>query len=476
MQLDEAPPVGVDDAASGRTHVYAAGILEARLPPGTYDITAYKGPEYRVESARAEIRPGQTSDVAIRLSRWIDLPAAGWFSADGHLHISRPGPELDPVIVDWMRAEDIHVANLLQSGLFDGRIESAPQHGFGPDVVYQDGDTIIASGQENPRTWVLGHVIVLGATTVLDAPERYLAYDAIWSRSRAQGALGGYAHFHAPGLLLDAPDGFVDFLEVLQFDVANYASLYDLWSLGFRVSPYAGTDYPCPPSGAPGSQRLYANVQGALSYPSWLDAVRHGRTFVTNGPLLELTVDGTGIGGEVRVAGPGRVRVQARVRFDPARDDVRALEVVRDREVVEVGGAVRAGEIAVDTMVDVRATGWMAARASGVKMPTSSATARPRDSLAHTGAIRIHVEGSGLIDAQDDARDVADALLGDLDELEGRFDERGIDATCGLPEAWTGASCEVLRAGQDHVLRRIASARAFYRGLVARRAQRRLRD
>lgn len=79
-----------------------------------------------------------------------------------------------------MRAEDVHVATLLQAGEHGGRIESAPQGGFGAGAVFQDGDTIVASGQENPRTWLLGHGIVLGADAYLDAPGNHLAYDTVW--------------------------------------------------------------------------------------------------------------------------------------------------------------------------------------------------------------------------------------------------------------------------------------------------------
>lgn len=463
--LDAAPPTGITDPDSGATQFYVAGSIEVALPQGRYRVTASKGFEHREAAATADVRAGETTDVTLAPQRWIDLPAQGWFGGDAHLHISRSGFALDGVIADWMRAEDVHVATLLQSGKHGGQIESSPQASFGAASVYQDGDTIIASGQENPRTWLLGHGIVLGADVYLDSPDEYLAYDVVWRAARAQGALLGYAHFHAPGIMLDGPDGFVDFLEVLQFDVANYEALYALWTLGFRVSPLAGTDHPCPPSSVPGGQRLYARVDGALSYDGRLEAIRAGRTFVSNGPLIDLTVDDAGIGGAIALERPGTVRVRASVLFDPARDDVETLEIVRGGRVVAAASPAAhvPGRIAIEADVEVTHAGWLAARARGTKVASVGA-ARVRESHAHTGGVWVLVDGVGSEEPR--GRALAGAVVRRLDVLEGRVDESGIDSTGKLPEEWTGVTPEVLRAGQGQLLDRIAAARTFWERLA----------
>lgn len=468
--LDEAPPTGIVDPDTGATQFYVAAPIEVDLAPGLYTLSAHKGLEYRVASIDVEVRAKETTHATLTLARWIDLPAEGWFGGDPHLHVARTAAALDAAIADWMRAEDVRVASLLQSGEHGGRIESAPQRAFGDAAVRQDGDTIVASGQENPRTWLLGHGIILGAERYLDEPRDYLAYDAVWRAARTQGGLLGYAHFSAPGLLLDAPDGLVDFLEVLQFDVANYDALYELWTLGFRVSPFAGTDHPCAPSGVPGSQRLYARLDDPLSYRAWLDAIRAGRTFVTNGPMLDLSVDGVATGGDVTLARPGTVRVRSHVRFDPARDDVQVLEVVRDGEVVATAAPHAPGEALLEADVAVRGASWLAARTRGTKPSSAGSHGRLRDSHAHTGNVRVVVAGSR--DAAGVARRaaVASALAARLDELEARVDADGIDATGRLPEEWTGVMPEILRAGQAHLLERVARARAFYRRVVAEAA------
>ena len=52
--------------------------------------------------------------LEIELARWVDMPRWEWFSADDHLHLPRPTPESNAALQQWMAAEDIHVANLLQ--------------------------------------------------------------------------------------------------------------------------------------------------------------------------------------------------------------------------------------------------------------------------------------------------------------------------------------------------------------------------
>ncbi len=465
-----APPTGVTDPDSGLTQFYVASPIEVMLPPGRYTVTVTKGVEYRESTSSFDVRASGATDVVVALERWIDLPARGWFGGDAHLHIARPGRLLDELIASWMRAEDVHVATLLQSGAHGGRIESAPQGSFGAASVYQDGETVVASGQENPRTWLLGHGIVLGADAYLDSGDDYLAYDTVWRAARAQGALLGYAHFQAPGIMLDAPDGFVDFLEVLQFDVANYDALYALWTLGFRVSPFAGTDHPCAPSGVPGSQRLYARVDGALSYRGWLEAIRAGRTFVSNGPAIDLTVDGAGIGSELRLARPGTVHVRTRVDFDPARDDVAALEIVRGGRVIAAAAPEpdAPGEIVIEADIDMVRPEWLAARARGVKI-ASRAGARIRESHAHTGAVYVVVDG--VAPPEPRARALASVVVTYLEGLEARVGDEGIDATGKLPEEWTGVTPDVLRTGQAHLLDRIADGRMFWKRLAGLAAQ-----
>src|SRR5207342_491838 len=47
------------------------------------------------------------------------------------------------------------------------------------------------------------------------------------------------------------------------------------------------------------SNRVYVDVAGDLTYQAWLAGLREGRTFITDGPILRLTVAGHGPSNEV---------------------------------------------------------------------------------------------------------------------------------------------------------------------------------
>ena len=74
-------------------HIYRANGETVLLPPGTFTMHYGRGPEYRwlsrtVVIPRAvspETRP-MKSEIAVKLERWIDPAARGFYSGDHHIH------------------------------------------------------------------------------------------------------------------------------------------------------------------------------------------------------------------------------------------------------------------------------------------------------------------------------------------------------------------------------------------------------
>jgi hypothetical protein len=56
------------------------------LPPGEYDVTFGRGPEYRIQKTVIHVPAGQKHREAFRLQRWIKLTDFGWYSGDHHVH------------------------------------------------------------------------------------------------------------------------------------------------------------------------------------------------------------------------------------------------------------------------------------------------------------------------------------------------------------------------------------------------------
>jgi hypothetical protein len=439
---------------------YSTGTSRLTLKPGKYRITVAKGIEYRVHSQEVTVKSEATTKTTVSLSRWIDLPKKGWYGSDGHLHIQRPCQELNGPISKWMQAEDIHVANLLQWGS-SKHFHNALQYEHGPSGLYREGDYILASGQENPRTHVLGHTIILGASSGINFPDKYTLYNLFWEEARRQGAVCGYAHGGLAangqnGLAIDLPHGLLSFVEILQFGSALYDVWYSILNTGFRISPFAGTDYPFGAT-LPGRERFYTKVEGPFSYDKWLEGLRSGRTFVTNGPILEFSVDGKIVGDELRLSSPGEVAVDASVRFDPLRDDVQTLELIENGQVVQ-SASRREGstEISILRRYDVREAAWLAIRASGVKKGEAATTA----SLAHSAPIYVTIAGKPGLSESPRAKALALMWAGRLGELESRLWTQ--IRTLGLSTWSDEISGDDLVANRPALLEAIRAAKHHY--------------
>ena len=125
-------------------------------------------------------------------------------------------------------------------------------------------------------------------------------------------------------LVADAALGLVDAVELVScFDDRGAEVLYHrLLSCGLRLAAVAGTDVflsfahgPGVASNPPGWGRVYARCGDAgLSVEAFTEAVRGGRTMVTNGPWLTLDVAGHGPGAVLDRRPGDRLRVRAEVR------------------------------------------------------------------------------------------------------------------------------------------------------------------
>ncbi len=296
--------------------VYVDGELTARLPPGSYRLTATRGLEYKPSRLAMSIQPGQPFRARVNLERWTDMAALGWYSGDGHVHAERTAPEINDLIAAWAAAEDVALCNVLRMG--DEQRTYYEQYAYGAPGRYLSRGTVLAPGQEDPRTAELGHTLHLNLAAPVRFPDRYADYEPIFSGARREGALSGFAHagrqhwsFHAErGLTLLAPLGLVDFVEIAQMGYIGVQRWFDFLNLGFRLTALAGSDVPW--GGTLGSTRVYAYTGQPFSPEAWFEAVRQGRTFVTTGPMLQFTVNGERPGSLLTPSRGQRIQVSAR--------------------------------------------------------------------------------------------------------------------------------------------------------------------
>jgi hypothetical protein len=361
-----------------------------------------------------------------------------------------------------MAAEDIHVANLLQMGRHDS-FGFAPQYAHGEEGHYGEEHHLLVSGQENPRTHFLGHMMILGTDAPIHYPDDYLDLTRFFEEGRRQGALNGAAHFGRYGggqfgLSLVLPHKVLDFLEILQFATGHYDIWYKTLNSGFRLSPTAGTDYPWGWS-HPGRERFYTRVPGRFTVDKWIDAVRAGRTFVTNGPMLDFRVNGSWMGEVIEIPQPGTVEVEARVFFDKKSDFVTELEIIENGSVVRTLplGERRSESIQSRFRHEVRESGWLAIRAGGWK----KGKPKGRHSLAHSAPIYVSVANTPPLARKEAARRLARSWIVLLDDLEEALADAHIEELA--KRAAVGrVPVETIRRNRPRLLSAIEEARDYF--------------
>src|SRR5262249_20664143 len=140
-----------------------------------------------------------------------------------------------------------------------------------------------------------------------------------------------------------------------------------------------------------GLYRTYAYLPDEeFSYESWCRAVRAGRTFLSGGPMLTLSVEGAQIGDTVALpAGGGTVEVEA---VAESIFPIHTLEIVQGGRVVAATEEPRgARRLTLRTRLTVEANTWLAARCGGPRyyemMRFVDCWGRPM--FAHTSPIYV---------------------------------------------------------------------------------------
>jgi TolB protein len=358
------------------------------IPPGKATVQVQSGFRRKHVTIEREFAAGETADLAVRLPGNELPPEFGRFvSADLHVHMNYGGhyrntPER---LLAQQDAEDLDVVyNLIVNK--EERI---------PDIIYfkPGGAADAASGNravfhaQEYHTSFWGHLGLLNLEEHYLLPDytayRHTAYESPWPHNgaisdlaRAQGGLVGYVHI--ADFPIDPPQekklsyelpatvahGKVDYLEVMGFSDHHITAgiWYRLLNLGFRLPAGAGTDAMANYAslrGPIGLVRVFLETGGEMTAAALGAALKSGRGFVSNGPLLGLQVDGQGPGGAVPRAGRLPVRVALRSPIPVDR-----LELVQNGRAI-LSFALDGDRTRFDWSgdVDFESGGWVVLRA-----------------------------------------------------------------------------------------------------------------
>ena len=199
--------------------------------------------------------------------------------------------------------------------------------------------------------------------------------------------------------------GRADAVEMLQHRRFEHIEYYRYLNCGYRLPLVGGTDKMT--GDVPvGLYRTYAYIpeNEEWSYDSWCRAVRQGRTFLSGGPMIDLSVDGARIGDMLALPpGGGTVELEATAE---SIFPIHTLQIVQQGRVIaqteERGGSRR---LRLKTSVRIDGHTWLAARCGG---PDYSAVSHhdgwSRGIFAHTSPIYVAVGGDWWLFDRDAAQ------------------------------------------------------------------------
>lgn len=374
------------DGQSGRVFYYSPGNITLEGPAGNWVVQAVQGFTTPLLQKELQVSAGERQETLALESLW-DPAGAGWFASDNHFHLNYGGGyQLEPEdLLLPMEAEQLHMAWPMLGNLHNRYLE---QDLWGWE---NEGDRLIRFGQE-VRSHFLGHLNLIGTDDLFwpwtwgPGYEVYGTDDRPNSLAlqfaREQGALGGYVHpigarepfaetdpppYMPVALTADAVLGEVDLLEVgcLWTDEIGTATFWHrILSLGIPLGLSAGSDMMADyyRTMAIGSTRVYVHPEGPLTEASYLSSLKDGKSFVSNGPLIEFSVAGVPVGGTLPQGGQRvawELQVHSAVPYE-------TVEVFLNGDVVNsMKGSKTPGNHSYKGRIALPEGGWITARVSG---------------------------------------------------------------------------------------------------------------
>jgi len=413
-------------------YFYTDGKFVVTLPPGVARLEFWRGVEYL--PVRVELDLQSDAEIAIRLVRWAHLADQGWYSGDSHVHLHTGGP-ITVNITDALlaaRAEDLNYTNLCVSNNVGDDIRDAELITGKPHAL-SDPQHLLVFGEEM-RSSIYGHMQFFGIKKLIEP--QYTGFDNTRhsndyppnfeqaEEAIRQGGVVTYGHpifTHQPDpfavdplvhnaaareLPIDAILGKVHAIDLMCYGSDEDLSArlwYRLLNSGLRLTATAGTDALLDRATLPlGGERVYVKVDGKFTMDSWLDGLKAGRSFVTNGPVLALRVNGQGIGETVELEAPGKVRIEAEVQ---SAFPLSTLELIVDGNVVRSEpcpakhgeGGIVIKQLIAD--IAMERSGWVSVRTRGPE----SRHVFDGPAWAHSSPVFVTVAGKPIASKKDAA-------------------------------------------------------------------------
>ena len=424
---------GVNQDVGGNVQIgakkwcYIDGTCEILLPPGQLHVEISKGFEYKPIDEEVTLLAGKMS-LRFTIERWCDMRKQGWYSGDTRVHFMTP----DAALLEG-QAEDLAVVNLLAQQIVtddsDGNsINSIPNIlSFSGQQFARIADNCgVAVGTFNGNLGLLHTHRVVYPLKIEPESNDWTLADWCGQCHRKKG-LVAWRPFLNPRTadlfftedLACAILGMIDCCS-LNENIRHTQSnrpYYRFANAGV-VLPLVGESGKQSNNTTLGAMRTYAYLPPSedFTFGAWIEALRAGRTFVSNGPVVLFKVNGEVQPSTLSISRtdlPLKVCVEAR---SPVPFDV--LELVWNGEVIATTTPSSAWphETVLEHEFAPTKSGWIAVRCT--MGSDKAAWCAP---FAHTSFVVILLDDAPVpVNVED-----INALLAELDMLAAGYESAG---------------------------------------------------
>ena len=396
-------PAGPDGAlwkvGPGEPFFYSDGEFSIETTRGYYRVLVERGTEYRPWQTTVHVGKSEIAPLDIALDRWSDLPVRGWHPGNTHIHYDENETRPDERLGYDSRVEDLRMTAVSILKRWD--LEYATNK-YAPGVMneYTDTHHYVQCGEETRHNSNqsheigYGHVMLLNIRNVVDPLSRGLLVDRFepdyppltyaCDDARRQGGLVIWCH---NGQGMEAPVAAAlgklhafNLFDPHWVDV-EYDIYYQMLNCGFRMPASTGSDW-----FVSSANRVYSQSGNPFSYEQWLQAVKDGKTFITNGPGVFMSVVGCEPGETVQ-CNPGE-KLNVHMNWD-SHYGIHRAEIVTNGKVIasrDFPSGSTHGHLSV--AVPVESDGWIAAR-----LGSSSRDSFNQPIWAHTSPVYVDTGG-----------------------------------------------------------------------------------
>jgi hypothetical protein len=429
----------VNPIATGRAweslnnEVYPPGEgLEVILPAGTYLATSSRGPEFAVESRVIEVLSGEPRDLRFAIDRVLETP--GLVSVDSHMHTQFSDgsvPVSERVLSAAAEGLDV-VFSADHNTVTDYRPEIA-RLGLAKDLVFIPGvEVTCRTGSTHMNSYPVAirpDEPARGAISVRDeTPAKLFALareknpgSVIQLNHPRSGSLGYFNNYNLDpekaafaDHLFDLDFDVMEALNGAKFDRDNRRAIEDWFHLlnrGYPIRIVAASDAHGVEGGETGYARTYVliaePVAGFIDEKALVAALKKGRSFISNGPVVTVKANGKATFGDMVVAKKGRVPLDITVTGAPWLDVSEVRVIINGERQAPLpfkGADGRTVKYRDRVTVNVPSDGWIAVEVLGGRTLYPMIQQRSGDGTPEEAARPYALTNPILVDANGDGR------------------------------------------------------------------------